>query len=131
MQLLVLEDDRVTAAVVQRALEQAGYEQVTRLQRAEEALRAVDETPFDVLIVDWLLPGASGIEFVRKVRAHPSYEDVPILMLTVKGERTDVQEALRAGVDDYMRKPEHGWQPHHASQLADRIEALTERTPKG
>lgn len=128
MPILIIEDNRFTAKTMQRCLHQAGYTEVTLLESAEDAFFEVYEQQYDLLLIDWMLPGVSGLEFTRHLRAHVLYEEVPIIMITAKGEKEDVQQAREAGVNDYMLKPNRGWQPRHCKELVRRINALQGRT---
>lgn len=122
MRILIIEDDRLTARVLQRCLQKAGYEGVTALSCAEDAFYAVYEQQYDLLLIDWILPGVSGLEFVRHLRAHVLYEDVPIIMVTTKSDAQDVEQAVEAGVSDYVRKPDRGWGPTTCKNLIQRVE---------
>lgn len=124
--ILIIEDDRIAGAVLKRVLDQAGYSDLTWVQSAEDAFFIVYEKPFDVVLIDWMLPGVSGLEFARHLRAHPYYEETPLIMITAKGDRADIENAIEAGVDDYFRKPERGWQPQHGRELVRRIESHTD-----
>lgn len=125
--ILLIEDDRTSGKVLARLLEQAGYEHVHWVTSAEKAFFVVYETRFDVVLIDWMLPGVNGLEFARHLRPHPHYEEATLIMITSRGAKADVQAAVNAGVDDYVRKPVRGWQPHHSRELARRIEQAARR----
>ena len=102
--LLLVEDDRALADLVTFHFERAGY-QVTRTGDGEEALMLVDEVRPDVILLDWMIEGISGIEVCRRLRRRPQSANLPILMLTARGEEDDRVRGLDTGADDYVTKP--------------------------
>src|SRR6188508_615172 len=102
--LLLVEDDRALADLVTFHFERAGYD-VTRTGDGEEALILVDEVKPDVILLDWMIEGISGIEVCRRLRRRPSSANVPIIMLTARGEEGDRIRGYETGADDYVTKP--------------------------
>jgi two-component system phosphate regulon response regulator PhoB len=102
--LLLVEDDRPLADLVSFHFQRAGYS-VTRTGDGEEALILVDEIKPDIVLLDWMIEGISGIEVCRRLRRRPASANVPILMLTAKGEEEDRIRGLETGADDYITKP--------------------------
>src|SRR5919107_1641767 len=102
--LLLVEDDRALADLVTFHFERAGYE-VTRTGDGEEALILVDEVKPDVILLDWMIEGISGIEVCRRLRRRSASANVPIMMLTARGEESDRIRGLETGADDYVTKP--------------------------
>jgi two-component system, OmpR family, phosphate regulon response regulator PhoB len=102
--LLLVEDDRPLADLVTFHFERAGYA-VTRTGDGEEALILVDEVKPDIILLDWMIEGISGIEVCRRLRRRPQSANVPILMLTARGEETDRIRGFETGADDYVTKP--------------------------
>ncbi len=102
--LLLVEDDRPLADLVTFHFDRAGYA-VTRTGDGEEALILVDEIKPDLIILDWMIEGISGIEVCRRIRRRPSSANLPIVMLTARGEEDDRIRGLEIGADDYMTKP--------------------------
>ncbi|MEO6433920.1 MAG: phosphate regulon transcriptional regulator PhoB [Sphingomicrobium sp.] len=102
--LLLVEDDRPLADLVTFHFERAGYA-VTRTGDGEEALILADELRPDVVLLDWMIEGVSGIEVCRRLRRTPHSANVPILMLTARGEEADRIRGLETGADDYVTKP--------------------------
>jgi DNA-binding response OmpR family regulator len=100
--LLLVEDDRALADLVTFHFERAGYD-VTRTGDGEEALILADEIKPDVILLDWMIEGISGIEVCRRLRDDGNA--VPIIMLTARGTVADRIEGLDVGADDYMVKP--------------------------
>jgi len=118
--VLVLEDEPHIQELVAVNLEHAGH-RVVRAASAEEAETAIRASLPDVLVVDWMLPGESGLAFVRRLRADPRTRSLPILMLTARAMETDKLLGLEAGADDYLTKP---FSPR---ELAARIKAVLRR----
>jgi two-component system phosphate regulon response regulator PhoB len=102
--LLLVEDDRPLADLVTFHFERAGYA-VTRTGDGEEALILVDEVKPDIILLDWMIEGISGIEVCRRLRRRPQSANVPILMLTARGEEADRIRGFETGADDYVTKP--------------------------
>ena len=102
--LLLVEDDASLAELVTFHFERADYE-VTRTGDGEEALILVDEVRPDVILLDWMIEGISGIEVCRRLRRRSSSSNVPIIMLTARGEESDRIRGLDTGADDYVTKP--------------------------
>src|SRR6059058_3153182 len=102
--LLLVEDDRALADLVAFHFERAGYD-VTRTGDGEEALILADEVKPDVILLDWMIEGVTGIEVCRRLRRRASTAHVPIIMLTARGEESDRIRGLETGADDYVTKP--------------------------
>ncbi len=105
MKIIVVEDARLMALVLQRHLHRLGHQDVVIVESAEEALDRLKEDGFGLMIVDWSLPGMNGVDLVRELRAGEKYRNLPIIMVTGHSERESVVEALQAGVDEYLVKP--------------------------
>lgn len=102
--ILVVEDDEALAILLQYNLEAAGYE-VSVASRGDEAeLRLREDTP-DLVLLDWMLPGISGVELCRRLRVRYGAERLPIIMLTARSEESDRVRGLSIGADDYVVKP--------------------------
>jgi two-component system phosphate regulon response regulator PhoB len=102
--LLLVEDDRPLAELVRFHFDRAGYE-VTRTGDGEEALILAEEVRPDLVILDWMIDGISGIEVCRRLRRRPATANLPIIMLTARGEENDRVRGLETGADDYLTKP--------------------------
>jgi len=102
--LLLVEDDRALADLVAFHFERSGYE-VTRTGDGEEALILVDEVKPDVILLDWMIEGVSGIEVCRRLRRRQTTANIPIMMLTARGEEADRIRGFETGADDYVTKP--------------------------
>jgi two-component system, OmpR family, phosphate regulon response regulator PhoB len=102
--VLVVEDEPAVQELIAYGLEQAGHRTV-RVDNAEQALEAVHAELPDLIILDWMLPGMSGIEFARRLRANKRTQAVPLIMLTARAEERDKVAGLEGGADDYLTKP--------------------------
>ncbi|HEX8225123.1 MAG TPA: phosphate regulon transcriptional regulator PhoB [Allosphingosinicella sp.] len=102
--ILLVEDDRALAELVDFHLGKAGYEtEVTA--SGDEALRLAGEAPPDLVLLDWMIEGTSGIEVCRHLRRMGRTKPVPIIMMTARGEEADRIRGLDTGADDYITKP--------------------------
>ena len=102
--LLLVEDDRPLADLVTFHFERAGYA-VTRTGDGEEALILVDEVKPDIILLDWMIEGISGIEVCRRLRRRSGSANTPIIILTARGEESDRIRGFETGADDYVTKP--------------------------
>lgn len=121
--ILVVEDEEDIQHIVRYNLEKEGYV-VSCSPSAEHALHCVRTTPPDVVVLDLMLPGMDGLEFCSLLRKDPKTEHTPILMLTAKGEESDVVAGLELGADDYVTKP------FSPKVLTARIRAVLRRRSK-
>jgi two-component system, OmpR family, phosphate regulon response regulator PhoB len=118
--ILVVEDEPAIQELIAANLQHAGH-RVLRAYDAEEAIRLVRETLPDIVLLDWMLPGMSGIQFARRLRSEERTRDLPIIMLTARSEEHDKIAGLDAGADDYLTKP---FSPR---ELLARIKAVLRR----
>jgi two-component system, OmpR family, phosphate regulon response regulator PhoB len=102
--LLLVEDDTALAELLDWHFQQEGYE-VVRTPDGEEALLLARESPPDIVLLDWMIEGLSGIEVCRQLRRANGTANVPIIMLTARGEEEDRIRGLETGADDYVTKP--------------------------
>lgn len=119
--ILVIEDDEAIVELVAYNLSSAGYE-VRTATSAESGELLLAEEAFDLLILDWMLPDASGIELCGRIRRSSRAALIPIIMLTARGEERDRVRGLSTGADDYMVKP------FSVPELMARIAALLRRS---
>ena len=122
--VLVIEDDDAIATLIQYNLEKEGYE-VAIAGDGEEGLVQTDERLPDLIVLDWMLPKVSGIEVCRRLRGRPETRNVPIIMLTARGEEIDRVRGLDVGADDYLTKP------FSVPELNARIRAVLRRIRPG
>src|SRR3954452_6395887 len=122
--VLVVEDEDSLATLLQYNLQKEGYD-VALAGDGEEGLLLVDERLPDLIVLDWMLPKLSGIEVCRRLRQRNETRNVPIIMLTARGEETDRIRGLDTGADDYVVKP------FSMTELAARIRAVLRRLRPG
>ncbi len=122
--VLVMEDEDALATLLQYNLEKEGY-RVVVAGDGEEGLVQIDERLPDLVLLDWMLPKVSGIEVCRRIRGRPETRNLPIIMLTARGEETDRVRGLDTGADDYLTKP------FSMTELIARIRAVLRRIRPG
>ena len=118
--VLVVEDEAAIAELVAINLRHAGFE-VTLAENADQATVAVDAVLPDLVLLDWMLPGQSGVALARRWRADARTRELPIIMLTARADETDKVAGLDAGADDYLTKP------FSTQELLARIRAVLRR----
>jgi two-component system phosphate regulon response regulator PhoB len=118
--ILIVEDEPAIQTLIAANLKRAGHAVSTALD-AETAQRLVREALPDLILLDWMLPGISGLDFARRLRAEPRTREVPIIMLTARGAEADKVQGLDVGADDYVTKP---FSPR---ELLARIQAVLRR----
>lgn len=119
--ILIVEDEPAIRDMVAFALRKAGMEPIHAAD-ARAAQAAIGDRIPDLILLDWMLPGMSGIDLARRLRREEATRDIPIIMLTARGEEVDRVSGLDAGVDDYVVKP------FSARELIARIRAVIRRT---
>ncbi len=102
--VLIVEDEAAIAELIAVNLRHNGFEPVW-VEGGEAAQREIDSVLPDVILLDWMLPGSSGVQLAKQWRSHPRSKSVPILMLTARGAEGDKVQGLDAGADDYITKP--------------------------
>ena len=122
--ILVVEDEDALSTLLQYNLDKEGYDVVVAAD-GEEALTLVSERLPDIIILDWMLPKISGIEVCRRLRQRSESRNVPIIMLSARGEESDRIRGLDTGADDYIVKP------FAMSELSARIRAVLRRIRPG
>ena len=118
--VLIVEDEEALTVLLRYNLEREGYEIETAARGDEADLRLRERVP-DLVILDWMLPGLSGIELCRRLRARPETRQLPIIMLTARGEESERVRGLATGADDYVVKP------FSVPELIARVRALLRR----
>ncbi len=119
--VLIVEDEEALGLLLRYNLEAEGYE-VEVVTRGDEADTRLKESIPDLLVLDWMLPGLSGIELCRRLRTRPETERLPIIMLTARGEESERIRGLSTGADDYVVKP------FSTPELMARVRAMLRRT---
>jgi two-component system phosphate regulon response regulator PhoB len=118
--ILIVEDEEPLALLLRYNLEAEGY-QVTHAPRGDDAELILQEHTPDLVLLDWMLPGVSGIELCRRLRMRPETQSLPIIMLTARGEEAERVRGLATGADDYVVKP------FSVPELTARVRALLRR----
>jgi len=121
--ILVVEDEDAIRGMLMMILEQAGFVPIAAAD-AEEAQKALDDNLPDLILLDWMLPGISGVEWARRLKKETIYREIPIILLTARGEEEDKVKGLEIGADDYMTKP------FSPKELVARIRAVLRRSGK-
>lgn len=119
--VLLVEDEEDIREMLTFTLQRGGFNVVTA-ETAEQALELLDGPLPNLVVIDWMLPGMSGVELARRLRQDPFTADLPLLMLTARGEESDKLKSFDAGIDDYVTKP---FSPR---ELTARIKALLRRS---
>jgi two-component system, OmpR family, phosphate regulon response regulator PhoB len=119
--ILIIEDEEPLTLLLRYNLEAEGYSVESAVRGDEADLKLKESTP-DLAVIDWMLPGLSGIELIRRLRARPETNQLPIIMLTARGEETERVRGLATGADDYIVKP------FSVPELLAQIRALLRRT---
>ncbi|MEM9059668.1 MAG: phosphate regulon transcriptional regulator PhoB [Pseudomonadota bacterium] len=120
-QILIVEDEEALSELLEYNLSSEGFA-VRTSPRGDDAMIVIDEDKPDLLLLDWMLPGLSGIEICRRVRARSETRDMPIIMMTARGEEADRIRGLDTGADDYLTKP------FSIPELTARVRALLRRS---
>ncbi len=118
--VLVIEDDKAIREMLCFSLRHSGFE-CEGVADAELGLVSLKERRPAIILLDWMLPGIDGVEFIRRLRAINTFADIPVIMLTAKGESGDMVKGLSVGADDYVNKP------FSPPELIARIKALLRR----
>jgi two-component system phosphate regulon response regulator PhoB len=119
--ILIVEDERAIREMVCLALDQAGFE-CAQAADTHEAQQQILADPPELILLDWMLPGMSGIDYARKLRQNKLTQDVPVIMLTARTQEEDKVRGLDTGADDYITKP------FSTRELIARIKALLRRS---
>jgi len=118
--IMIVEDEEPLSLLLRYNLESEGYD-VETVVRGDDADTRLRESPPDLVVLDWMLPGLSGIELCRRLRARPETKSLPIIMLTARGGESERVRGLATGADDYIVKP------FSVPELIARVRALLRR----
>ncbi|MCX8048039.1 MAG: phosphate regulon transcriptional regulator PhoB [Methylohalobius sp.] len=122
--ILIVEDEAAIRDMLQLVLEQAGFD-VRPVAHVQAASQEMESHLPDLILLDWMLPGTSGVEWAKRLRRNAAYSDIPIILLTARSEEEDKVLGLDSGADDYITKP---FSPR---ELIARINAVLRRFGKG
>ncbi len=121
--VMVVEDEEALALLLKYNLQKEGYDVVIE-SRGNRVLGQVEKTCPSVILLDWMLPELSGVEICKLIRSKPDIKNIPIIMLTAKGQEEDKIKGLSAGADDYVTKP------FSVPELMARVKANLRRAPE-
>lgn len=121
--VMVIEDEEALGLMLKYNLEKAGFE-VAIVTNGNKGVAEVEAKNPSVILLDWMLPEISGLEIAKIIRSKPDIKDIPIIMLTAKGEEEDKIKGLSAGADDYVTKP------FSIPELIARVKAQMRRAPE-
>ena len=119
--LFIAEDETSIASLLKYNLEKEGHK-ISSSENGEEALKLIKEKIPDLILMDWMLPDLSGVEICKQLKKNKKFSDIPIIMLTAKGEEEDKLKAFDTGADDYVTKP------FSQKELNARIKSLLRRS---
>ncbi len=119
--ILIVDDESAIREMIVMALELAGYETLEACDAKTAHAMVIDEKP-DMMLLDWMMPGTSGIELAKRLRSDPTTKDLPIIMLTAKADEDNKVQGLEAGIDDYITKP------FSPKELIARLKAVLRRS---
>ncbi len=105
IKFLAVDDSPTMRRIVVNTLKRIGYDDVIEAANGKDALAKLYSEKVDVVITDWNMPEMNGLEFVKAVKSDENFKDLPILMITTRGVKDDILEAMRAGVSSYIVKP--------------------------
>ncbi|AWL11106.1 Phosphate regulon transcriptional regulatory protein [Saliniradius amylolyticus] len=118
--VLLVEDEAPIREMIRFVLEQSGFDTI-EAEDYDVAMDKVKEPYPDIILLDWMLPGGSGVQLAKKLKQHEHTREIPIIMLTARGEEEDKVRGLEAGADDYVTKP------FSPKELVARIKAVIRR----
>lgn len=121
MKILVVDDFSTMRRIIKNLLRELGFNNIFEADDGQSALPKLQSGGIDFLITDWNMPGMTGIDLLRAVRANPNLAQLPVLMVTAEAKRDQIVEAAQAGVNGYVIKP------FTAATLQEKIEKIFER----
>ena len=121
--ILIVEDEAAIRGMLTIVLEQAGFAPIAAAE-VDAAQKILADSYPDLILLDWMLPGISGVEWARRLKKDPSFRELPIILLTARGEEEDKVRGLEIGADDYLTKP------FSPKELVARIRAVLRRSGK-
>ena len=121
MRILIVDDFSTMRRIVKNLLNDLGYTNTAEADAGHTALAALRSAPFDFVVTDWNMPGMTGIDLLRSIRADEKLKTLPVLMVTAEAKREQIIEAAQAGVNGYVVKP------FTAQVLKEKIEKIFER----
>lgn len=116
--VLVVDDVEMTRKIICKILNRIGFDSIFEADDGPEALSILEEFPIGLIITDWNMPQMSGLELLKKIRANPEHQHIPVLMITAEGQEEYLLAAVKAGADNYVVKP------FRAETLKEQIETV-------
>ena len=120
--IVIVEDEQALQTILKYNLEKEGYQTIPVMD-GKKAIETIEKGEADLVLLDWMLPHLSGVEICKQIRQNHSIRQIPVLMLTARGDEADKVSGLSIGADDYMTKP------FSVPELMARIKALLRRAP--
>jgi two-component system chemotaxis response regulator CheY len=105
MRILIVDDFSTMRRIIKNLLNDLGYTNTAEAEDGNSALTVLAQAPFDFVVTDWNMPGMTGIELLRAIRADDRFKALPVLMVTAEAKREQIIEAAQAGVNGYIIKP--------------------------
>lgn len=121
MNILVVDDFSTMRRIVRNLLGDLGFSNITEADDGSTALTALKQHSFDLVVTDWNMPGVTGLELLKSIRADPALAKIPVLMVTAEAKREQIIEAAQCGVSGYIIKP------FTAATLSDKLTKVFER----
>lgn len=121
--VMVIEDEEALALLLKYNLEKEGYEVIVE-SRGHKAIPEIEKSRPSVILLDWMLPEMSGVDICKLIRSKPDIKNIPVIMLTAKGEEEDKIKGLSSGADDYVTKP------FSVPELMARVKTQLRRAPE-
>ena len=118
MKILVVDDFSTMRRILKNILRQLGFENIIEADDGDTAQRKMETERIDLIISDWNMPRMNGLDFLKWVRAHDEFKDIPFLMVTAEAQKENVLEAVKAKVSNYIVKP------FNAETLSEKLEKV-------
>jgi two-component system chemotaxis response regulator CheY len=121
LRILVVDDFSTMRRIVKNLLQDLGFTNMSEAENGQAALSLLKSHPFDFVVTDWNMPGMTGIELLKSIRADPALAKIPVLMVTAEAKREQIVEAAQSGVNGYIIKP------FTADALKEKLNKIFER----
>ncbi len=121
MKILVVDDFSTMRRIVKNQLRELGFSDIVEAEDGSAAFQVLETRPIDFVVTDWNMPGVTGLELLKKIRADERFKALPVLMVTAEAKREQIVEAAQSGVNGYVVKP------FNAVTLQGKIERIFER----
>jgi two-component system, chemotaxis family, chemotaxis protein CheY len=105
MNILMVDDSRTFRYSLIKLLNELGYNSIFAAENTDEAKRALKEKKYELILCDWHMPGATGLDLLKYIRATPEFSKIPFIMITVEKQKSNILDALKIGVQSFLFKP--------------------------